>query len=328
MKKYFSVLLLLLVIPMFSVHALDDFQIVTEDKATSVEEVNGSSVIAGNIVDGDNKVNGIGMLFGNTVNFNGISDYGVIAGNVVNLKGTINNDGIVLGNVLKFEPSFNIDRDLFIFGQDVVINGNFNRNVTVFASNVVVEGNIVGNLTINASSIELKSGSIVGGVLKHNENASFTNKGTISNIETTKPMELEVTYMDHIVSSLMGLISTLVVFIALALLVPALFKRIENKTKGISVVSSFAFIFGASLGLLLLVFYIMFAYSAPLFSGYFLGNIIWDKFIKKEKNMLLVGLLGIVIIYILEFIPVVGSLVTFLSLLIGLGLILKLFKKD
>ena len=86
--------------------------------------------------------------------------------------------------------------------------------------------------------------------------------------------------------------------------------------------------FASSLGVLLLVLFVISICLSTIFTSYYIGSIIWDKFIKKERNTLLIGLIGITIIKILSIIPIFGSIVTFLSLLFGLNIIIKLFTKD
>ena len=48
---------------------------------------------------------------------------------------------------------------------------------------------------------------------------------------------------------------------------------------------------------------------------------------EKENNVLLIGLIGISIVYVLNMIPVIGGYIAMISLMIGLGIVLKLFKK-
>ena len=348
-KKYLGLLIVVFgLIPVFNVKALDSLELIADDKVTSEENVNGSSVLAGNTVEGKNTVNGIGILFGNNVNFDGTADYSLIAGNLLNVNGTIKNDGLILGNVINVNENFNVGRDLFIFGNEVELNGTYSRNVTVFASKVTLTGDVAGDLIINAENIEI-SGDI-GGTLKHNKDAkiSITTNRTFD-IELTDEIFAHATFADKIVSKLITFVSLLVTYLAFVLIVPNLFKKIDNKTKDITwfkglslagygalsliiipiiAILLISFVFGISIGFILINFYILAICLANMFSGYLLGSVIWNNFIKKDKNPLLVGLLGITLVYLLSLIPFISTISTILSLLIGIGLVFSLFKRD
>ena len=100
MKRLKKFLFLLLLLPI-CVNA----QVAMND--SSVEEVDGSNVVAGNNVTSTNKVNGINIVFGNNVNLNGENDYAVLFGNNVNISGNVNNDGFIFGNIINFTKKEN-----------------------------------------------------------------------------------------------------------------------------------------------------------------------------------------------------------------------------
>ena len=89
-----------------------------------------------------------------------------------------------------------------------------------------------------------------------------------------------------------------------------------------------SFVFGVSLAILLLVIYILGVWLSSIFAGYLIGLIVYKKFIKKDLNILLVGLVGISVYSLLQIVPFIGFYVTLVGMLLGLGVIFKLFKKD
>ena len=339
--KFFLVLLLLLPI---CVNA----QITAND--SSVEEVDGSNVIAGNNVTSTNKINGINILFGNNVNFSGENDYAVLFGNNVNISGNINNDGFIFGNMINFSQDAIIDRDLVIFGNEVVIDGKINRDVTIFAYSVTINGEISGNVDIKASILKVNESTIQGS-LSYNEDIDVTidSNAQIGEIIKTETLTKELSIGEKLVNFLIDLGGTLIIFLAFYLVVPKLFKRIETKNSDINllrVLSLFGFgalalimipniffllfslVLGVPLAFLLLILYVIAIWLSNIFASYLLGYIVWNKILKKESNPLLIGLIGIVLLQILMVIPVVGLLIGVLSLMVGLGIILQQFKKD
>ena len=83
---------------------------------------------------------------------------------------------------------------------------------------------------------------------------------------------------------------------------------------------------GISVGLIMLVLYFVMMYMTTIVSGYVLGNVISTKLIKKETNTYIQGLLGILALTILSFIPYFGSLINIITILFGFGVIIKMLK--
>ena len=340
------------VTPIDETMPIDETVIQFEDgNITFDEEVNGSTILGGNTVEVDGRINGISILLGNNVRHRAFSDYGVFVGNSVIIDGTIKNEGFILGNLVSFDKEFQGTRDLFIFGNEIILRGNFSRDITIFAVRVIIEdANILGNITIYAGNIEVKESVIVLGDFSYNEAATvtFAEDSEIANI-----IELEArnvrTFSQKITWELIFYGGLLLIFIVLSLLVPNLFKRIENQNENITVfktlsLSGFGLIalilipmisilllrvfIGFQLSLLLLAFYVTIIFFAIIFTGYLLGLVIWKKLNKKDDNMLLIGLIGITIIYLLRLVPYIGPIVLFFNIIIGMGIVLKLFKRD
>ena len=89
----------------------------------------------------------------------------------------------------------------------------------------------------------------------------------------------------------------------------------------------FILLIGTPLAIILLLVYGVCMYLANMFMGYYLGNYIWNKFIKKDKNILLIGLIGISVLYLLSLIPIIGLFTALISFLCGYGLIVETLKK-
>ena len=64
-----------------------------------------------------------------------------------------------------------------------------------------------------------------------------------------------------------------------------------------------------------------------MITGYIIGSLIWDKLIKKENKIYLSGIIGIVLLYLLKIIPYIGIIITFISVMIGVGTIISLYNR-
>lgn len=354
-KKFLSLLVCLMLLPMLTVHAQDpivkdQFVVEADDTVTSKDDVNGSGIYAGNNVNFENTIDGIGVLAGNNVDFKGNAEYGVLAGNNINVNGNIEKEGFIFGNIIHLDDNFVGNRDLFIFGNTVTIDGTVKRDVTIYAAEVIIKGKVERNVTISADKIEVSGDAIIGGTLKYNEDAkaNISSNATIQTTEVTEALVREYTWQQKAWSFIQNYVGMLLIFLVAGLLIPALFRRYDTVTKTLNPVHALAMAgygiismlfvpmlsilliattFGVSLGLLLLALFIIACCLATIFTGYLLGLVIWRNFIKKDINVLLVGFIGITILMLLQLIPYIGTVIAFISMIIGVGSIIYLFRK-
>lgn len=362
MKKIKYLLLCLMFIPFMNVLAtnevkeneikqIEKFNVVAGENITTSDNVNGSSVVAGNIVTAENIVKGIDAVFGENVTYKGNSDYTLIAGNTVNVSGVTNNDALILGNSIIFDKDYKASRDLFVFGSTITLKGEITRDVKLYSSSVILDNvKISGDVTIYAANIDVKN-ITVNGKFSYNNDAQITidDSSVINSKETYEYEQVQISTVDFILNNIVDYVGILIVFAVLALIMPSIFNKIEKQTEDISI-SKFISMIGYGLffliivpiifvlllfmtvtiplSLLLLTIYIIVICLSTIFTGYFIGLIVWKKFIKKDINMLLVGLVGITIVKILTLIPYVTVIITLISLLLSLSIFSKLFTKD
>lgn len=343
MKK---LLFILLLIP-FMVNAETIDNTVIDEKLDS--DVNGSALIVSDSIEVSKNIDGVSLILGNTINFNGKSEYAVFLGSNVTIEGEVLKEFLAASETITFKDTFKANRDGFIFANKVVLSGNVTRNLTIKATEVILENANITNVNIEASVIEIKENVKIS-ELSYNEDANITidDKADITNKTLLESTNVDVSFIDNLGSFLIGFANSLVLFAVLALIVPKLFERINKLNKeidtfkfvsymGYGILSMllmfivipllFMLTIGTYLGLLLLAFYIIVALLSVMFTGYLIGYIIWTKFIKKEENYLLIGLVGISVITILNSLPYVGIYFALISVLIGIGLVLNLFKK-
>lgn len=328
---------------------VEKFNIDFNDNVTSKKEINGSSIIGGNNVDVENVVKGIDLTLGNNVTYNSNSDYSLVFGNTITMKGITNNDSFIFGNAVTFDKDYKSLRDLTVFSSSLILKGNIDRDVIIYASSVVIEdAEIKGNVRISATSIEIKN-STIEGVLSYNEDANIiidennniNLKETFKEVvesESTDPMDIMISYA-----------STLFTFVVLALIFPRIFTKYETKFKDLTlskfismigygllllivipIIFALLLVVGISIpvSLLLLNFYVVIICLATIISGYLIGLLVWNKFIKKEINILLVGLVGITIMQVLLLIPYVNIVSAFISLVLSFSIVINLLTKD
>lgn len=325
----------------------EKFNTESDDNITFNKNILGSNIIFGNKVETNGEVKGINLIFGNNIISRTNNDYGFIFGNNVTISGTTNNDGAIFGNNVTIDNTTNIGRDVAIFANTVTISGNLGRNAEIYASNVNIKGaTIAGNITIHADTITIDASTTIKGTLKYPNNIDENNltieKGSsITNIkmyeESDNEGEVEVSTI--IWQKLTSLIGILIIFSAIYLIIPSLYEKLDRnipKNLGYGIITLLLVpiaillllisVFGVSFGILLLVLYILIIATSTVLVGPLLGELIYNKLTTNKSNKYLVGLLGITILYILKQIPILGWLVTFLTISLAFGLILSLLK--
>ena len=353
MKKIrFIVLFVLLFGFSFSTQAksLNRFYAEADESINLTDDVDGSSFLAGNSIESTSNVDGANFIAGNSIDFSGNSEYAIIAGNSIDVSGNVLKDTVIAGNIINIKSEANLERDTIILGSDIQIMGGIGRNVTIYSRKVSFKGaRINGNVRIQAEEVDADSDTIILGKLSYPKDAKANISAHITNIEKTSPIQTDD---DDLISFLMSRVwsfmSIVFIFALLTIVRPKVFEKVQNDykdldfnkgvstfTKGLSfliivpVISLMLLMlpFGISLSLILIALYFIVVYLSTLFSGYLFGYILWQKFLKNDINLLLVGILGYSVLFLLELIPVFGSLIRLFFTLFGIGVITGLFMK-
>ena len=347
-----SLVLSLFIIPI-SALALEkenkDFYIKTGDDVLLEEDVYGSTLVSGDNVEANTEVNGIGFLFGNNIDISKNVDYLITAGNSITINGKIENDAFIAGNIVTISDEATITRDLIIAAKEVNIYGTINRNVKIYASEINVKGaKINGKFDTKVQTLNIDEKTEIIGYLNYNKDAKTNiNSKEIGNIITYENKELSQTFIDKLLNNAIIYIGMLLIFLVTALIIPTIFEKIKqgmDKADTITPFKMFAIglfslvvmpllimlllisVIGIPLGFLLLALYIISICITSIFICYVIGRLVFVKLFKQEENTLLSGFVGMIILFVLSLIPYINSIVGFISLFIGLGIIITLIK--
>ena len=210
--------------------------------------------------------------------------------------------------------------DLYLFGDDVYIDGTVTGNVKINASTVKFGKNakIDGSIDITAS----EEPSILGNI-----DQSKMNVTIIASEEFAHSKSFSIfSFLTKVISS----------FILGALLILICKQALNNSTSdfakkpwlpfvaglGTFTVLPVAALFicltyvGIPISVISLIIYGIVLYLAPVIAGIILGNLVL-----KDKNIFLRGLTGIFALRVLIIIPYFGEVVWFVSALLALGVI-------
>lgn len=350
-KKIFGILIMLTLFAIAPVEAkeINSFHMVSDDKVTFEDTVNGDSAIAGNLVDIIGNIDGIGFIAGQKVNVNGNLEYGFLAGQNVNINGQISKNIYAAGETITLSKDANIGKDLFLAGNSINLNGNIQRNINIYASTVTIKKGttINGNITIEASNIKVEDGASIKGTLKYNEDAKndINDNSSIGKITTYEKEKNEGFNTSEILSSILNMV---VVFLSITIIIPKTLdktneiyeKKNNNYIKNIGIgflilicvplisLILLASNIGVYLGLILVALYAIAIYLSFIISGYILGNLILVKLMKLNTNKYLSGIIGIILLKILMVIPVLSTIICLIAITLGLATIWNLLQKD
>ncbi|MGM9878482.1 MAG: polymer-forming cytoskeletal protein [Bacilli bacterium] len=350
-KKIFSLLIMLslFIVAPVSAEEINDFHMDADDNVKLEDTVNGDSAIAGNLVDIIGNIDGIGFIAGQTVNVNGNLEYGFLAGQNVNINGNITKNVYSAGETITISKDATIGRDLFLAGNNIILNGNLQRNIRIYATNVTIEkdATIEGNITIEASNIKVEDGAVIKGTLKYNKDTK-SDINSNSNIGKITTYEISDNKGFNTSELLVSLLNMIVVFLVITIIIPKTLdktnelyeKKNNNYIKNIGIgflilicvplisLILLASNIGVYLGLIMALLYAIAIYLSFIISGYLLANLILVKLMKLKTNRYLSGIIGIIFLKILMFIPVLSTIICLIAITLGLATIWSLLQKD
>lgn len=356
MKKFSFILIGILILSMSVVLAesgeSENFidNVLTTPAESFSENEDGNIMKVGSNVLATGTANDLIMLVGESVESKAFGKYAFIVGNTVVISENVEKDTFVLGNSVVI--SGDIGRDLYVMGKNVTISGNVNRNVYVCATEFEILEDVVVGGDVNATTvgkITIAENAMVGGTVSCLDTAIVSIPDNINARITISEIDEEFnnpTIFEGI-SSMFFWICANVLFFSLALLLcPAMFEKLssvyENKKEkvyltslGWGAVMLFAVpflaillmitIIGVTAGFAALTLYLILMMISTITVGYLLGNTIFSK---NKVNKWVRGLTGIAILEIVSLVPYVGGIVGFAKVLIGLGIVVELFKKQ
>lgn len=316
------------------------------DTVTQEGEYDSIRLAAGNKVVNKANVDGISLVAGNNITLEGSAPYGFYAGNIVTFNEKIEKDAFVAGNMVAIDSDAVIGRDLFVAGEDITIKSNITRNLYVGGDSVDLSGvKINGDAYIDAANITMDEETVISGKLNYLEDAKIIGivKDNIGEIKTHKGTEynIEYNFTNILYDFLFSVIAAFIVMIVLFYIIPNTKNKLDEleldagvilKTIGVGALVLLVIPFAAiialftgvltPLALIVVAIYVIAIYLASLLSAYVVGRLITNKVFKNE-SVYLALVIGIILVKVVKFIPLIGGLCVAVFLAYGMGLIYK-----
>jgi hypothetical protein len=260
-----------------------------------------------------------------------------VIGSNININDNIGGEALILGSNIVLGKDSIINEKLTVFGALVTLNGKVMNDVKVRAEKIIINNEVYGNADFVVEELEFGPKGIIKGELKIPENVDFDKEkvqGTIQlQLEKAKP---KINFGSKLFN-IIGLFSLGLIFI---LVFGKLFDKANNIlikkplfSALIGLVALIALpiiiiilmitVIGIYLALILILLYILMLMFAFIIVPYRIGVFILNFLGSKSKILALI--VGLVVIAILGFIPVVKDIVLIATILFGCGSFVLLF---
>ena len=312
--------------------------------------VDGDLIAAGGRVIVNGPVSADLIAAGGTVDILGRvgDDVRIVGGQVTVGSDVISGDLVAAGGNVHILSSTNVRSDLVVAGGNVILDGKIDGNVRVYGGTLTINGNVEGNLeAYSGEAVTLGPKTLIKGdfIYTAPSPVGTTTAQILGQTEYTKKEGRGKADIAAIGAALLGtfFVVKLLITIVTVLVLLFVFRRFVESTSEevithfsrnavigfagfiaipVALVILFATILGIPLALLggfAYVFSLMLScFIAPIVGGALLSK--W--LVKEEKVDWKWALLGVVVITILAFVPIIGWIVPFVLFVATLGALL------
>lgn len=318
--------------------------------------VNGDVYAVGGQILVDGTINGDLLALGGTVTVSGtVSQDARLVGGQVAINGEIGRNVTIVAGDLELMPSAMIHGHVVAAAANVEAGALIQRDVKIAAGKAILSNRVGGDVTMAAGAIRLTSKAVVAGNLMYWSKlpASIDQQAVVSGHVVRRiltkdflPSARDILLVFaglKVIATVTSLVSTLVLGLLLIHFYPnASHRAVMHLTVqplaslGVGVLTllltPFVMVFlaitvvGLPLAFMLLAWYAIVLYVSRVFVIALVGRLVFDKFgVAGHERWAF--LFGLVLYYVLTFLPVIGLLFTMLTILFGLGAML-LIKRD
>lgn len=320
--------------------------------------VNGDVIAVCKTITINGTVNGDLIAFSNNLTINGdIKGSARIAGASLNINGRVGHNVNALGNEINLSSNSLVNWDVLIAGVNGIFNGNINGNLHGYITTATISGKIGKNINLNITDERTAPGqggllitkdAVIGGGLTYlaKQDARIESASSVVGLTIKQPVKSVPRSPMNVLAKIFYTASSLIL-IALVLVslkkkaVTDIVKIMESKwwqslLTGLSIlivapiiILLFVFtIIGIPLALIMLAAYFVSLMLAVIFPSIFISDLLFKKIFKKPVNIYASLITGLIIFAMLISLPFIGWLISFLSLIWGLGALLITIKNS
>jgi len=353
LRSCFPVILFLLSMPVFAQQVgehvsvsgvIGDDLYLAGGQVDMLADVQGDVVVAGGQLNIEGHVSADVTAAGGQIDLRGVvGDDARIAGGNIRVAATIKDDLVAAGGKLDVIKTAKVGGNAWLSGGEVYIDGHIQHALRVNGGKVVMSGEIDGDAEIWADEIVITDSALIKGKLHYSSPnpAKLADGARIEGEVTHTPVNIPVAPIiaGAFFVGLMIFFSLAVTGIVLYLIFPgvaeACSKTNQNKPwaslgYGLAVFAAVPVIIvilfstgiGLLLALLLLAAYLLVLLTGYIVGAYFVASIGLRKMNRAEagKTTQVIFLtLALLVLSLVNFVPVIGSLLNWYVLLAGMG---------
>lgn len=304
--------------------------------------VDGDLIVgAGRVTVAGNVSQDLIVLGGEVILTGTVSDDLRVAGGTVKIDGTVGDAVNIAAGTVIFTSKARIGGDIAGLGSTIEFDGQAAKGLNLVGGTVTIFGRVDGNVNVSANSLRLADTAEIRGNLSAKtqqkvlraDGARILGKFTEKRIESAQPL------LSRVVSILISLIGLTIVGLILLWLLGSRSADLVRasmcfwKSLGVgtlilvvapaAVIISMLTIVGFPTAVICALLLGISIYFAQIVAGLALGTIILKiGNLKREVNVFLSFLVGIVVLKLLMALPYVGWLVSLVAILWGLGALL------
>jgi hypothetical protein len=309
-------------------------------------DVKGDIICAGQNIDINGAVEGDIICVGQNITVaNSVSGSVRAAGQMLKIDGSVGRNVTAAGQTISTGSS--VAGEMIFAAQHAAIDGKIGKNIAGAANSIIVGGQIAGNADFRDSSLILRDGGQIAGVLNYSSDNEFSGQSSqvLGGINRTIPQPKESlisTKPQKTIEHKIGdKIASLVFNLALALALVFFFKNFIQKFSGlllekpgrslgwgfvilimvpmVSVLLMFTII-GIPVAIAAILVYLAAMYLVRVVAAIAVGRKIAQIYWKsKQDSRYVPAVLGIIVMWILFAIPLIGPILSFFAIVWGLG---------
>ncbi|MDA3802354.1 MAG: hypothetical protein PF488_00435 [Patescibacteria group bacterium] len=337
---------------------VEEDQIIEGNVYSTSQDVVVNGVIVGDLIAISNNITINGDISGDliavatNININGTINGNLrVAAENINISGKVNRNITSLSTNINLEDKSFVGWDLLSLSEKSTLSGSVNGNLNIYSNNTNISGDISKDANITfineEGSLNIDEKAQIGGNLKYKyfKENTLKNQGLI-NGEIFK--EIKTNNRSVFLSWFLKKLFLIFAALAIGLVLIYLFKNFSSSylddikkefpdailygaiaffATPIAIILLLFTLIGIPLSLIILLVFLTAICIAKIITALFLGRIIYKKIFKFENIKNIWPLItGVFILWFSFSIPYVGRMISFISIIIGLGLIINYVK--
>ncbi len=321
----------------------------TDTIVTISEDTDGALAVSGQDIMIEGDVNGALFAAGNSITVKGdVNGPVFVAGNSILIEGTIEGEVFIAGNTIRTTNASAFSRDAFIAGSEILLNGKIGRDLYGGSEQMAINHTIGRNVRLSTSTLTVGANAAVGGDMFYQANTEVPNLNQYVDgqvrFEQARPMDRQQEMSQQIIfrrviHMIGALVSALIMWWLLRKLTHNWWITVSLKNLNrplpllllglglllltpILIILAFLSRILSGLGFFLILLFMLLIFLNRIITASIIGKYLLEHRMSFTKYQALAGfLVAYLLLYLAGLIPIIGGIITFLSIIYAIGLV-------